>query len=62
MAEFFLELFSEETPSSLQKICVKICWRTLRNYLVKDLFPLKKAHHTQHQIEQQLYLKVFKSK
>ena len=62
MSEFFLELFSEEIPSSLQK--------SLREDLLNDFVKIfneksisfKKNHHFQHLIDWLFCLKVYKNR
>ena len=51
MSEFFLELFSEEIPSSLQKNLREDLLDSFNKLFVKNLFLLKKAHHFQHPID-----------
>ena len=62
MSEFFLELFSEEIPSSLQKNLRE----DLLNSFIKEFneksIHLKKAHHFQHLIDWLFYLKVYKKR
>ena len=47
MAEFFLELFSEEVPASLQKNARENILESFKKYLMKKTYHLRKAHHTQ---------------
>jgi len=51
MSEFFLELFSEEIPSSLQKSLRENLLHSFNELFEKNLFLLKKVHHIQHQID-----------
>jgi glycyl-tRNA synthetase beta chain len=51
MSEFFLELFSEEIPSSLQKSLREDLLNNFVKIFKKNQFHLKKAHHFQHPID-----------
>ena len=51
MSEFFLELFSEEIPSSLQKNLREDLLNSFIKLFNENLFYLKKARHIQHQID-----------
>ena len=52
MSEFFLELFSEEIPSSLQKNLRVDLLNNFEKLFSEKIISLKKAHRIQHQIEQ----------
>ena len=51
MSEFFLELFSEEIPSSLQKNLREDLLNSFTKLFEENLYLSKKAYHFQHLID-----------
>ena len=62
MSDFFLELFSEEIPASLQKTARKIFLDIFTKLFEKKKYPLRKIIHVQFQIDLLFYLRVYQMK
>ena len=62
MAEFFLELFSEEIPANLQKNFREKLLEEFREYFINKSIKSKKVFHYQLQTELLSYLRVYKKK